>query len=72
MKRGAISIHSLRAEGDDFMMLFIDERMIISIHSLRAEGDNGKLFKIECGKYFNPLPPCGGRLCRYGQTEQSQ
>ena len=35
---------------------------LISIHSLRVEGDI--VFPLLCRsvRYFNPLPPCGGRL----------
>ena len=34
----------------------------ISIHSLRVEGDNCiNLSNLGSTKYFNPLPPCGGR-----------
>ena len=33
----------------------------ISIHSLRVEGDGGLCLGVPCIKYFNPLPPCGGR-----------
>ena len=34
----------------------------ISIHSLRMEGDHYLAFMILLTKYFNPLPPHGGRL----------
>ena len=36
-------------------------RSPISIHSLRVEGDNAWLRLSETMRYFNPLPPCGGR-----------
>ena len=56
----AISIHSLRVEGDarDPDAL-ID--MTISIHSLRVEGDCTVLRGESACWNFNPLPPCGGR-----------
>ena len=34
----------------------------ISIHSLRVEGDDWDAGDGLGRKYFNPLPPCGGRL----------
>ena len=34
----------------------------ISIHSLRVEGDRTSLRMTLIHLYFNPLPPCGGRL----------
>ena len=34
----------------------------ISIHSLRVEGDRYVAFYTTWIIYFNPLPPCGGRL----------
>ena len=34
----------------------------ISIHSLRVEGDCRGSVYLRRGLYFNPLPPCGGRL----------
>ena len=37
------------------------ESDIISIHSLRMEGDYQWLIPIPQTKYFNPLPPHGGR-----------
>ena len=36
-------------------------RSDISIHSLRMEGDGIRCLLILLGKYFNPLPPHGGR-----------
>ena len=33
----------------------------ISIHSLRVEGDREHLHLAGGPRYFNPLPPCGGR-----------
>ena len=79
----AISIHSLRMEGDmatsyvpSGTSLFqstpsawreteivptLRLSKYISIHSLRMEGDNQILNHILTDKYFNPLPPHGGR-----------
>ncbi len=36
----------------------------ISIHTLHAEGDPPRYIKLCCKGYFNPHPPCGGRLKR--------
>ena len=36
-------------------------RFCISIHSLHTEGDHEKPLEVSCQKYFNPLPPHGGR-----------
>ena len=57
----AISIHSLRVEGDAGAAA-ADYQHAISIHSLRVEGDFCRL-QPHClwQSYFNPLPPCGGR-----------
>ena len=56
----AISIHSLRMEGDKrFPILF--DNLCISIHSLRMEGDGTLVAKKSTIAYFNPLPPHGGR-----------
>ena len=56
-----ISIHSLRMEGDgDPFDNFIDQ--LISIHSLRMEGDRSEARRRSSYRYFNPLPPHGGRL----------
>ena len=56
----AISIHSLRMEGDKrFPILF--DNLCISIHSLRIEGDGTLVAKKSTIAYFNPLPPHGGR-----------
>ena len=56
-----ISIHSLRMEGDPNLLTQSHSWNNISIHSLRMEGD----LLIQTGdlptKYFNPLPPHGGR-----------
>ena len=37
--------------------------LVISIHSLRVEGDFPPCMTISVVTDFNPLPPCGGRLC---------
>ena len=56
-----ISIHSPRAGGDRprpgirFLYLYI------SIHSPRAGGDCPSNYGTNRRRYFNPLPPCGGR-----------
>ena len=60
----AISIHSLRMEGDvcAFVVLGIDQE--ISIHSLRMEGDPPAMVSPPKKHHFNPLPPHGGRRIR--------
>ena len=55
-----ISIHSLRVEGD-LQHTDRKNRSKISIHSLRVEGDLSTLTQKSSRRYFNPLPPCGGR-----------
>ena len=60
-----ISIHSLRMEGDICNVPVSDLGGIISIHSLRMEGDNVSDRLTSSGKYFNPLPPHGGRLSQF-------
>ena len=37
-------------------------KQVISIHSLRMEGDPILLYTSWVARYFNPLPPHGGRL----------
>ena len=55
-----ISIHSLRMEGDRLNALVcVGDR--ISIHSLRMEGDFITCTHYTPIRYFNPLPPHGGR-----------
>ena len=45
---------------------FQKSKIGISIHSLRMEGDHKVLFvEFVSLKHFNPLPPHGGRLCRF-------
>ena len=56
----AISIHSLRVEGDESGLTSCSGRTI-SIHSLRVEGDQCPGKGKSSTKHFNPLPPCGGR-----------
>ena len=69
VQRGvAISIHSLRMEGDIYRMLRIQNK-IISIHSLRMEGDPDTTTEVQTTEYFNPLPPHGGRQTNhYSET----
>ena len=56
----SISIHSLHTEGDKTeKQLVVDE--VISIHSLHTEGDAAVLDSLDSLRYFNPLPPHGGR-----------
>ena len=58
----AISIHSLRKEGDAMQDYIDGKGWNISIHSLRKEGDpSGKATGFDPVN-FNPLPPHGGRL----------
>ena len=56
-----ISIHSLLAEGDLATELVMTANLRISIHSLLAEGDRWRYHPRSCLRYFNPLPPRGGR-----------
>ena len=60
--RHYISIHSLRVEGDFAGCNHIAYGNCISIHSLRVEGDPAHHRRQPKPRYFNPLPPCGGRL----------
>ena len=65
---GTISIHSLRVEGDwDYLGTTLG-RLWISIHSLRVEGDRQCDNIFFCRRYFNPLPPRGGRRRRMCYT----
>ena len=57
----AISIHSLRMEGDIVLDALATGLCIISIHSLRMEGDQLLLVSMLSHQHFNPLPPHGGR-----------
>ncbi len=56
----AISIHSLRMEGDHSADGGAHCKLI-SIHSLRMEGDLLHREPVEHLLHFNPLPPHGGR-----------
>ena len=56
-----ISIHSLRMEGDPRSYPPMPAQSI-SIHSLRMEGDDAGHTTFDAIRYFNPLPPHGGRL----------
>ena len=57
----AISIHSLRGEGDSGVQSAPYTNPHISIHSLRGEGDAQRVYNIITERDFNPLPPWGGR-----------
>ena len=57
----AISIHSLRVEGDVYTLFYLENMDRISIHSLRVEGDGERFNAMLRADDFNPLPPCGGR-----------
>ena len=59
--RNNISIHALRVEGDAAMEDEL-EKTEISIHALRVEGDAMTAIILASMVYFNPRPPCGGRL----------
>ena len=56
----AISIHSLRMEGDCIDAM-TETQGVISIHSLRMEGDQILYTRRGTIDNFNPLPPHGGR-----------
>ena len=57
-----ISIHALRAEGDQERGRE-EVRGGISIHALRAEGDAVMIDTLPAVEiHFYPRPPCGGRL----------
>ena len=56
-----ISIHALREEGDDVVVVLVLVDLVISIHALREEGDRPSK-GVHCGHYdFYPRPPRGGR-----------
>ena len=57
-----ISTHALLAEGDVLAVL-IRKAFDISTHALLAEGDYRAKRNKPNQLYFNPRPPCGGRLC---------
>ena len=50
-------------EGDDHYNWLYATLDGISIHSLRMEGDAQRSSHTPDRRYFNPLPPHGGRLC---------
>ena len=52
-------------EGDPLFRFFVRSRKVISIHSLRMEGDYFNCERKGAIKYFNPLPPHGGRPVDY-------
>ena len=56
----AISIHTLRMEGDVDKAMNNFKAMLISIHTLRMEGDTFERFINLFFDYFNPHPPHGG------------
>ena len=64
--RRDISIHSLRMEGDFFLMC-LAIYAYISIHSLRMEGDALLCAAVLHIADFNPLPPHGGRRQLHSQ-----
>ena len=62
-----ISIHALRAEGDDCPYCTDYCPVAISIHALRAEGDVFCCWiRLLISLHFYPRPPCGGRPCLCG------
>ena len=56
-----ISIHVPRVEDDLFQHINII-KVFISIHVPRVEDDSCNSDKDNYTRYFNPRPPCGGRL----------
>ena len=60
-KKGIISIHALREEGDVLWRDLGADRHI-SIHALREEGDPKSSPPPPAKRYFYPRPPRGGRL----------
>ena len=56
-----ISIHALREEGDDGLVLVDLLEPAISIHALREEGDARRFLAGSQCPYFYPRPPRGGR-----------
>ena len=59
-----ISIHVLRVEDDTNDYFVVGDSPVISIHVLRVEDDHLTLVITLSLGYFNPRPPCGGRLLR--------
>ena len=66
----AISIHSLPKEGDADDKE-TEDKETISIHSLPKEGDATQTVLCNPLKYFNPLPPQGGRLLSFYFSKKS-
>ena len=60
-RRGRISIHALREEGD-WRIRDSGQRITISIHALREEGDSASTIASPPYQHFYPRPPRGGRL----------
>ena len=60
-KRGPISIHALREEGDPGAVVQGGGVVGISIHALREEGDNEARQLEQITSNFYPRPPRGGR-----------
>ena len=56
-----ISIHAPRV-GGDVGVCALHHTIHISIHAPRVGGDSSRLTRPKPGCYFNPRPPCGGRL----------
>ena len=57
----AISIHTLREEGDILVPNIFPTQFMISIHTLREEGDLVAHLGQLQRRYFYPHPPRGGR-----------
>ena len=58
--RAAISIHTLRVEGDQPVSRVRPAINPISIHTLRVEGDRRNADVLPASADFYPHPPCGG------------
>ena len=56
----AISIHTLRMEGDVHFVKEKQSAFRISIHTLRMEGDIVFRDRFRLRQYFKPHPPHGG------------
>ena len=57
----SISIHVLREEDDDVLIVIERRPCDISIHVLREEDDAGMIDQVTMDLYFYPRPPRGGR-----------
>ena len=62
LKRRVISIHVPRVEDDAKYLYSFSMSSVISIHVPRVEDDGHSVDAVARGLYFNPRPPCGGRL----------